>query len=178
MQTISFLVGALLAAAPAFSQTVPAEPVSDGDVKWFRLVETESEVRSRLGQPMMVADFGQYRSWQYRLEHPEHEGVHSDGCGTEFSYSLVFRRSDGKLVSVTRKYDPQENVDRLFPSNETVVRWFHSAGQPDFPVRVRRLAGGRVLMAFGVSKPGQSASQLVLMRESELRHFYSWLELD
>jgi hypothetical protein len=33
-------------------------------------------------------------------------------------------------------------------------------------------------MAIGVSKSGQSIGQLVLMRTSELRHFYASLELD
>jgi len=31
-------------------------------------------------------------------------------------------------------------------------------------------------MAMGVSEAGQLTGQVVLMRESELRYFYEWLE--
>ena len=117
----------------------------------------------------MVADFGAYRSWQYQIGEVEHD---------DFSHALVFRKSDGKLVSVSRNYDPERNVDVFFPASETTVRWFRAAGQADFAMRVRRLRGGRVLIAVGTSKPGQSTGQVVLMRESELRHFYPWLEAD
>ena len=53
---------------------------------------------------------------------------------------------------------------------------FPDAQKPTFSIRVRRLSGGRLLMAIGTSKPGQTTGQLVLMRESELTHFYPWLE--
>jgi hypothetical protein len=38
----------------------------------------------------MVADFGNYRSWQYRMGEADHN---------QFSHALVFRKSDGRLIS-------------------------------------------------------------------------------
>jgi hypothetical protein len=168
MKLILVLLGALLSAAPVFSQqeTWSDPQVKADGVKWFDLVEREAEVRQHLGQPTMVADFGEYRSWQYQIGEVEHD---------DFSHALVFRKSDGVLVSITRNYSPERNADALFPVSETSVHWFHKAGQADFPMRVRKLTGGRVLIAVGVSKQGQTTSQLVLMRATELHHFYPWL---
>jgi hypothetical protein len=171
MKLIPVLLWALLYAAPVFSQqALWSDPrISTDGLKWFQLVESESEVRKYLGQPAMVADFGEYRSWQYQIGEVEHD---------DFSHALVFRKSDGKLVSVSRTYNPERSVDSLFPPSGTTVHWFRAAGQPDFPMRIRRLPGGRVLMAVGTSKPGQTTGQLVLMSEKELPHFYPWLAED
>ena len=57
------------------------------------------------------------------------------------------------------------------------MQWLLAASQPDFPMRVRRLAGGRILVAVGASAPGQVIGQLVLMLESEARRVYPWMEL-
>jgi len=169
MKLILVFLWALLSAAPVFSQQalLPDPQTSAEGFHWFLLVESESEVRKHLGQPAMVADFGEYRSWQYQIGDVEHD---------DFSHALVFRKSDGKLVSISRSYSTQRNVDAFFPVSETSTHWFRATGQPDFAMRVRKLSGGRVLIAVGVSKPGQTTSQLVLMRESELAHFYPWLE--
>jgi hypothetical protein len=43
---------------------------------------------------------------------------------------------------------------------------------------VRRLSGGRVLIAMGSTKAGQLTGQVVLIRESELALFHPWLKLD
>src|SRR5262249_25282 len=104
MNLVPFLLGALLAAAPVFSQQVScSDPLaSSAGPKWFQLAESESDVRKCLGQPTMVADFGRYRSWQYQIGEVEHD---------DFSHALIFRKSDGKLVSVTRSYNPERNVD-------------------------------------------------------------------
>ena len=173
MNLVPFLLGALLAAAPVFSQQVScSDPLASADgPKWFQLVESESDVRKCLRQPAMVADFGRYRSWQYQIGEVEHD---------DFSHALVFRKSDGRLVSVTRSYNPERNVDVFFPPTETTAHWFRTARQPDFAVRVRKLNGGRVLIAAGTSKSGQTTGQLVLMLRTELQHFYPWLaeELD
>jgi hypothetical protein len=161
---------ALLLAAPVFSQPDRwKEPqLSEVEPKWFLLMETESEVRARLGQPAMVADFGNYRSWQYQLD----EDLDHD----DFSHALVFRKSDGRLISISRTYATERNVDAFFPDAMTTVHHFPDARKPAFSIRVRRLSGGRLLMAMGTSKAGQATGQLVLMRESELTHFYPWLE--
>lgn len=169
MKLTPALLWALLLAAPVFSQqALWSDPQLSADgLKWFQLVESESEVRKCLGQPAMVADFGEYRSWQYQIGEVEHD---------DFSHALVFRKSDGKLVSISRNYNPERSVDAFFPPSETTVHWFRAAGQADFAMRARRLQGGRVLIAVGTSKPGQTTGQLVLIREVELRHFYPWLE--
>jgi len=171
MKSILFLLGALLSAAPVFSQqALRSDPrIATDGVKWFELVEREAEVRQHLGQPAMVADFGEYRSWQYQIGEVEHD---------EFSHALVFRKSDGVLVSITRNYDPERSVDAFFPQSETSVHWFRKSGQPDFPMWVRKLPGDRVLIAVGIFRQGQTTGQLVLMRTSELQHFYPWLEED
>ena len=117
----------------------------------------------------MVTDFGGYRSWQYQIGEVEHD---------DFSHAVVFRKSDGKLVRVSRTYSPERAVDSFFPPSETTVYWFYASGQPDFPMRIRKLPGGRVLIAVGTSKPGQTSGQLVLMRANELTHFYPWLAKD
>src|SRR5882672_6624272 len=100
MKVIPILLGALLSAAPAFSQQASwSDPQLSADgIKWFQLGESESDVRKLLGQPALVADFGEYRSWQYQIGDVEHD---------DFSHALVFRQSDGKLVSVSRTYNPE-----------------------------------------------------------------------
>ena len=64
-----------------------------------------------------------YRSWQYQIGEVEHD---------DFSHALVFRKSDGKLVSVTRTYNPERNVDAFFPPGETTVHWFRAARAAGF----------------------------------------------
>ena len=137
MKITFVLLGALLFAAPVFSQqALWSDPRVGADgVKWFELVERDADVRKCLGQPAMVADFGNYRSWQYQIGEVEHD---------DFSRALVFRKSDGKLVSVSRTYNPERSVDSFFPPSKTTVHRFRAAGQPGFPVRLRRLPGGRV----------------------------------
>ena len=146
-------LGALLLAAPLFSQMAQwADPLpSAAEPKWFLLVETESQIRAKLGQPKMVADFGNYRSWQYQFGEVDHE---------DYSHALVFRKSDGKLISVSRSYDPERTVDQFFPASKTTVHYYPDADKPQFTMRVRRLSGGRLLMAMGTSKAGQSTGQI------------------
>lgn len=161
--------GALLLAAPLFSQTPAAADPSlrDGVVQWFQLNESWDQVGSKIGQPKLVADFGvDFKSWQYQIGAVDEH---------EFSHQLVFRKSTRQLISITRNYEPQENVDRFFSERDTTVHHFPDAKEPQFSIRLRRLSNGRVLMAMGISKPGQPTGQLVLMLESELRNFYPWL---
>src|SRR6266436_9804377 len=90
MKLVPCLLWALLSAAPVFSQqALWSDPRLSADgVNWFQLIESESAVRKCLGQPAMVADFGEYRSWQYQIGEVEHD---------DFSHALVFRKSDGKI---------------------------------------------------------------------------------
>jgi len=166
---VRLLPWALLLAAPVFSQLPPAaDPVvKEGAIQWFTLAETRSEVAKQLGPPSLAAEFGKdFLSWQYRIGNVDHE---------EFSHQVVFRRSDGKLVSITRNYEEERNVDALFPDAETTVHSYPDEKKPEFRLRLRRLSGGRVLMAMGSAQKGKLTGQLVLMRESELPVFYPWL---
>jgi hypothetical protein len=154
------LSGVLLSAALLLSQTpTGVDPMS------FLLTESKEQVARALGSPSMVADFGEdFQSWQYQTPDGDHD---------EFSQMVVFRKSSRSIVSVTRNYEPERNVDALFPETETTVHYFNAL----YGLRLRRLSGGRMLMAMGAPKRGQLTGQLVLMRESELRYFYSWLKV-
>jgi hypothetical protein len=109
MKVIPTLLWALLSVAPVSSQQeLWSDPKLSADgLKWFQLGESESEVRKSLGQPAMVTDFGECRSWQYQIVEVEHD---------DFSHALLFRKSDRKLVSVSRTYNPERDVDIILPA--------------------------------------------------------------
>lgn len=168
MRPSTLLLAAALWSAPLLSQPPAADPqLRNGEPVWFLLTETSDQVTRALGSPSLVADFGRdYRSWQYQIGAVDHD---------EFSHLLVFCKSGRVLISVTRNYEPERNVDAFFPEAETTVHHYPDADNRKYSLRLRRLSGGRVLMAMGTSKRGQPTGQLVLMRESELRNFYPWL---
>lgn len=150
-----------------FAAAILADPeVRQGSLVWFELTETMPAVTRALGAPKLVADFGNgQRSWQYFL---------SEGDNHDPSHYLVFGRADGKLVSVTRNFEPERNIDELFPAAETTTHYLdatHSYG-----ARVRRLSGGRVLIAPGSMKAGQPAGQLILMRAADVARQYPWIK--
>ena len=155
------LLGALLLAAHVFSQ--------QEDILGFQLTETRAEARAKLGPPALVAPFGDFETWQYQI------GVEDNH---EFSHVLLFRAATGKLISVTRNWEQERPVDEMFPESQSKVYYYPDAAHPQYGVRVRRLSGGRVLMAMGSAKPGDPTGQVVLMRESELQVFHPWLKLD
>src|SRR5258708_945870 len=165
MNLTALLTGALLLAAPLFSQ-IPAasDPqIRKGAIVWFELKETTEQVTRMLGHPTLVADFGpDLLSWQYQIDNEDHD---------EFSHQLVFRKSDHALISITRTYSVERNVDELFPAGETTVYHYPNAETPQYSVRLRRLPNGRVLMAMGSAKPGQTTTQLELVRQAELPTF-------
>jgi hypothetical protein len=169
MRLAALFIGALVSTAPLFSQTPAAgnPRLHDGEPRWFLLTETRDQVTRALGQPAMVADFGQdFQSWQYQIGDIDHH---------EFSHQLVFLKSDRALISVTRNYEPERTFDELFPEAETTVHHYPNLKNPQYSLRLRLLSGGRVLMAMGAPKAGQPTGQLVLIRKSELRYFYPWL---
>lgn len=153
--------GALLVAAPLFSQEV--------DILPFQLTESRAQVRQKLGQPALVVPAGDFESWQYQV------GVEDNH---EFSHVLLFRVSTGELLSATRNWEQERSVDELFPEAETRVYHFPDEQHPEYGVRVRRLSGGRVLMAMGSAGPEHPTGQVVLIRESELAVFHPWLKLN
>jgi len=160
----------LLLAAPSFSQTgwtdPQTKPEGGAEPAWFQLTEDREQVGKLLGKPVLVAETGKdFYSWQYQI----------DSTNEDYSHYAVFRKSDGKLISVTRQYEPERNVDALFPSSKTTVCSFPDPVRPTFAVRVRRMSGGRLLIAMGSARDGQKTSQLLLIRESELGNFYPWI---
>jgi hypothetical protein len=169
MSQLAVLMTGALACAPLFSQNLAAaDPrIHAGEVVWFRLKETRDQVGRLLGAPALTADFGRdFLSWQYRIGDIDHD---------EFSLHVVFRKSENVLISVTRNYESERNVDTMFPPSETTAYYYPRTGKLLYSLRLRHLPGGRVLMAMGTSTLGQPTSQLVLMRETELRYFYPWL---
>jgi hypothetical protein len=92
-----------------------------------------------------------------------------------YGYILSFRRSDGKLVSVTRNFDPEAIVDHLFPHGGFVVRHWPSADKPQFGARVRSLPGRGLLLAMGSVEPGQPTGQLILIDRDVAPIFFPWL---
>jgi hypothetical protein len=170
MNTPITLGGVLLVSATLLFPQSPAaaDPRErDGKLLWFELSERPEEVAAVLGRPANVVDFGlNFQSWQYQIGNVDHH---------EFSHELVFRKPGSTLISVTRNYEPEENVDRLFPPAQTRTYHYADEGRPQYSVRVRRLSAGTLLMAMGTSAPGQKTGQIVLIRESELRFFHPWL---
>jgi hypothetical protein len=159
MKPLVVLLGALLVAAPAFSQ--------EQDLLAFQLNEKPAQVIQRLGQPALITPFGEFQSWQYQI------GVADNH---EFSHILLFRGSE--LLSLTRNWEEERTVDEMFPAKESKVYYYPDARNPAYGVRVRRLSDGRVLMAMGSTEAGQPTGQVVLIRESEVQHFHPWLKLD
>lgn len=160
-----YTIAGALVAAP---QPRLAEPrIEKGVLRWFTLAESAAEVERSIGAPLIVADFGEdYRSWHYRLGGVE---LH------DYSHYLVFRRSTGRLISVTRSYDPEQKIDALFPARETKVVFAEAEGATRYGARVRRLPGKVLLIAMGSTHMGQPTGQLALVRESDVNHFFPWV---
>jgi hypothetical protein len=180
MQVVfAILTGALLAAPPLLAQTsshghdeeplpAMADPVvTAGEPAWFLLTESRGQVSAKLGPPALVADFGRgMQSWQYQIGLIDHH---------EFSHQLVFAGPGRTLASITRNYEEERTVDEFFPEAATEVYHYPDASKPRYSVRLRRLSGGRLLMAMGTSRAGQKTGQLLLMHESWLAVFHPWI---
>lgn len=177
MNRLVVLLGALLTAAPpalfSASDVGPGLPaLADPQVKadgvaWLMLNETMEDVVRAFGRPALVAESGAgLVSWQFQLGDIDHH---------DFSHVLVFRAADRKLLSVTRNYEPERRVDALFPATETRSYAVPGTGVTRFRMRVRRLPGGRLLMAMSLDGSGAPVGQLVLMKEAEVGRFYPWL---
>jgi hypothetical protein len=159
MKLFVVTLGALLLAAPIFSQQ---EAVHEALL--FSLNEQRAQVERRMGSPAMIAQHGDLESWQYQIGLEDHH---------EFSHQLVFRISTGALISFTRNYEVEESVDELFPAGETRVEHFPDTEHSVMRMRVRRMDGGRVLLALGGF--GEPTTQVMMIREAELKHFHEWL---
>lgn len=132
------------------------------------LADSKEKILKLFGPPKTATHFGNdFQSWQYQIG----EGDHDD-----FSHQVVFRKSSGELVSFTRNYESPQKMLAFFPIAESKAYAYIEAGKPDYPMLVRSLPDGRLLLAVGISKPQQTTTQMVVMRQSELRYFYPWLQ--
>ena len=159
----------LLAASPIFSSQQQIDPqVVKGQVVWFTLEEDVQAVYQKLGRPAQVAEFGPgYVSMQYQIDSADKH---------DSSHVLMFRREDNRLISVTRTYDEPRDVDALFPADVSSTEYWPDSKSPKYSVRVRKLPGGRLLIAMGVARRGETTTQLMLIHESALKAFMPWLE--
>ncbi|MEZ5351610.1 MAG: hypothetical protein R2762_03170 [Bryobacteraceae bacterium] len=176
MNSVALKLGVLLMAAPRLffagdvARALIAEPRVEAEAfTWFTLNETQEEIQRLLGAPHLAAEFGaDYVSWQYRIA--------ADADDHDHSHVLVFRKSTGKLVSVTRMYEPERAVDPFFPESESQVHALPGAGKPQYKITVRKLPGERLLVAMGVGKRGDPTGQLTILRRDAVRVFHPWLD--
>ena len=160
VKVLTFLM-ALHFAAPLFSE-------EEDEMSRILLADTKEKILKLFGPPKAAVEFGEdFQSWQYQIG----EGDHDD-----FTHQVVFRKSTGDLVSFTRNYESPRKVLAFFPVAESKAFAFIEAGKAAYPMLLRTLPDGRLLFASGISKPQQTTTQLVVMRQSELRYFYPWLE--
>jgi hypothetical protein len=133
----------------------------------FTLNQTPLDVVAQLGPPDGVDDsLPNYVSWLFRGEIRDER---------DYSYIVCFRRSDNRLVSITRNFERDEIVDHLFPGGESAVRNWPSDDKPQFSVRIRALSGGRLLIAMGSGQPRKPCGQLVLIDREMVPFFFPWL---
>ncbi len=163
---VCFLGALVVATAPLFFQANPAGAVpGPAELSGIHLQESSKQVHQLLGEPVQVADINSdFRAWQYRVGDLDHD---------EFSHSLVFRKTTDTLVSMSRTFQKPLAVDRFFPRS-TYYR-YPEDGPAQMVVRVQSLSGDRYLMAFGSTKQGEPATQLVLIHRSVIPVFYPWL---
>lgn len=157
-------LGAWLCAAPLlFAQS----GTSGADILTFALDETPEQVTRLLGKPVQVADAGPaYFSWSYQKDVSD---LH------EHSHLLMFRKSDNRLVSVTRNFHAPTSVDALFPKNSSKTYSWPNEKEPQWQVRVWHLSGQRIGIAMGVAQSGDTTTQVLLIRRSALPAFLPWL---
>lgn len=158
--SIRLLIGVWLLATPLFGNKAD-------HLLQFTLDETSAKVATMLGAPAQTGEAGPaHFSWYLQIDNAD---TH------DHSHVLLFRNEDKKLVSITRNFDEPLNIDGLFPAESSRTYYFKSANQPAWPARVRELAGGRILIAMGVAKPGERTNQLMLIRRTALPQYLPWL---
>ena len=162
------LLWALLLAAPfSFAQNVPDPRTPAAHLLTFTLDESREAVARKMGPPPVVADYGPgYQTWQYRIDVEDHH---------DFSHLFCFRRSDGRLVSITRN-GHDAIVDDLFPPAQTAVHHWPDSAKPQYSVLLRRLPGDRLLLAMGARQAGEPVAQLMLIHRSAVKAFLPWLD--
>lgn len=163
MRSLLTVAGAWLIAAPSiFSQNTP---LAASELLRYSLEETTQQIHRGLGAPVQIADAGpEMVNWFYKTDvYDQHE----------HSHQLLFRKSDGKLLSVTRNFHFPVNVDALFPEGSATRTYKFNA---EWSVRVREtLSGQRLIIAMGVDKPGDTTTQIAVMRREVVPLFLPWL---
>lgn len=163
MRSLLTVAGAWLIAAPSlFSQNTP---LAASELLRYSLEETTQQIHRGLGAPAQIADAGpDLVNWFYKTDvYDQHE----------HSHQLLFRKSDGKLLSVTRNFHFPVNVDALFPEGSATRTYAFNA---EWGVRVRETLGGqRLIIAMGVAKPGDTTTQIAVMRREVVKVFLPWL---
>ena len=170
------LWAAVLSAAPfLFGQSNNPAPAHHSDdlrdrasyLLYFSLEESDQQIFEKFGVPNQVADHaGQFRVLQFHFNGKDKH---------DFSHTLCVRQSDGKLISIARNTDHEEDVDSLFPPELTTVHYWPSKEKPQAVARVRRMTGDRVLIAMVTAKQQSHTRQLTLMRRSSLDAFLPWI---
>ena len=134
----------------------------------YTLDESSEQLTRGMGAPVQIGDASPgYLTWYYKTDVLDQH---------DFSHLLMFRREDGKLVSVTRNFHLAVNVDALLPVKSTHTYYWPNETDRQWPVRVRRMANDRLVIAMGVANPGETTTQVLIIRRSVLRLFLPWLE--
>jgi hypothetical protein len=94
----------------------------------------------------------------------------------EHSHLLLFAKSDGKLLAVTRNFHVPVVVDALFPESKSRTHFWPSDTDRQWSVRLRRLGEDRLAIAMGAEKPGDKSTQVVILRRSVLTVLLPWLD--
>lgn len=159
-------LGAWLLAAPLLSAQTP---LAAGEILRYSLDETPGQLTRWLGRPAQIADSdAQYVTWHYQTDVAD---MH------EFSHLLQFRKSDNRLVAVTRNFHVPVNVDALFPEAKTTAHVWPGDPLKKWGVRVRVLGEDRLAIAVGTTKAGELTTQVLILRRSVLRQFFPWLSV-
>ena len=139
-----------------------------GELMRYTLDESTEQLTRGMGAPVQIGDASPgYLTWYYKTDVLDQH---------DFSHLLMFRREDGKLVSVTRNFHFAVNVDALLPVKSTQAYYWPSETDRQWPVRVRRMGNDRLVIAMGVANPGETTTQVLIIRRSVLRLFLPWLE--
>lgn len=139
-----------------------------GELMRYTLDESTEQLTRGMGAPVQIGDASPgYLTWYYKTDVLDQH---------DFSHLLMFRREDGKLVSVTRNFHFAVNVDALLPVKSTQTYYWPSETDRQWPVRVRRMGNDRLVIAMGVANPGETTTQALIIRRSVLRLFLPWLE--
>ncbi|MBC8166840.1 MAG: hypothetical protein H7Y20_13345 [Bryobacteraceae bacterium] len=104
-------------------------------------------------------------------EDSDHSKVHS--CDGDFAWAFYFSAS-GEMQSITWNPEKPIAVSKLFPAKDRELHSTSAVGVKA-SVMLRRLSGGRLLIA-NVNSPDQAElQQAVLMRADTVGRFFPWL---